>query len=72
MDCLKLSQCLSNVCSCAESGPCAASYERTSSLTLRLSDEGLVGLFSGAVFWNERGAQQPLGTVHFRPASADE
>jgi hypothetical protein len=66
MDCMKLTQCLSHVCTCFENQPCTSSYERGSNLTVRLSDDGLVGLFSGAVFLNERGYQQPLGTVHFR------
>lgn len=38
----------------------------SSNLTIRFSDDGLVGVFNNAVFVNERGFQQPLGTVRFR------
>jgi hypothetical protein len=41
-------------------------------LTLRLSEEGLVGLFDGTDFVNQRGFRQPLGTVHFRREAAAE
>jgi hypothetical protein len=72
IDCQKVSLCASNVCSCPESGPCRYSVERLSKLTVRLSSSGgLVGLFSGAVFVNERGFQQPLGTVRFQRDSAE-
>jgi hypothetical protein len=71
MDCQKVAQCASNSCSCLDDGSaCSYSVERLSALTIRLSDDGLVGLFSGAVFVNERGFQQPLGTVRFRRAAA--
>lgn len=63
-DCQKMALCEVGACYCEEGG-CSYSGDRTE-LTLRLSDGGLVGLFSGAVFVNERGFQQPLGTVHFR------
>jgi hypothetical protein len=71
MDCQKASQCYSGICSCADDGSaCGHSLESFSELTLRFSDDGLVGLFSGAVFVNERGFAQPLGTVRFRRAEA--
>ena len=71
-DCQKVSLCTSQVCECAPGFPCSASSERLSELTIRLSDDGAVGLFSGAVFVNERGFQQPLGTVHFRRAEPSD
>jgi len=47
--------------------PWIHSLDRPSTLLVRFSAEDeLVGLFDGAVFVNERGLQQPLGTVHFR------
>jgi hypothetical protein len=64
-DCLKATQCASAVCTCSGTSPCTPSFNRLTSLTVRFSDDGLVGLFNG-VFLNERGFQQPLGTVHFR------
>lgn len=68
IDCQKLALCSSNVCFC-ETTPeldyCTGQIEQSSVLTLRLSDDGLVGLFSNAVFLNERGFQQPIGTVKF-------
>jgi hypothetical protein len=64
-DCLKASQCSSAVCTCSGDLPCTSSAEQSANLTVRFSDDGLVGLFDG-VFLNERGFQQPLGTVHFR------
>jgi hypothetical protein len=72
IDCHKLALCASQVCSCPEDGsPCWPTGENQSAnLTIRLSDDGLVGVFSGAVFVNERGFQQPLGTVHFRRESS--
>jgi hypothetical protein len=69
MDCGKAAQCSGDVCACEEGYPCTASYDRSSKLTLRFSEGGLVGLFNG-VFRNERGFQQPLGTVHFRRVEA--
>ena len=76
IDCQKMALCASGVCTC-EGGVCSQSYDPTSDLTIRFSDEGeLVGLFSGAVFVNERGFQQPLGTVRFHrlaePTPVDE
>jgi len=56
---------IAGVCECSDEG-CYYSARHSSSLTLRFSDDGLVGLFSNAAFVNERGFQQPLGTVHFR------
>lgn len=71
MDCQKVSLCSSDVCECpADGSACSASIQRIAELTVRFSDDGLVGLFSGAVFVNERGFQQPLGTVRFRRAEA--
>jgi hypothetical protein len=64
-DCQKMVQCEYNTCFC-EADYCTYSPDLSSELMLRLSDDGLVGLFSGAVFVNERGFQQSLGTVHFR------
>jgi hypothetical protein len=69
VDCLKVAQCGGQVCTCPNDGPCWASSDPVSVLSVRLADQGLVGLFSSAVFRNERGFQQPLGTVHFRPAN---
>jgi hypothetical protein len=63
-DCQKMAQCEVGVCYC-DTETCTYSGG-FSSLMLRLSDEGLVGLFENAVFVNERGFQQPLGSVHFR------
>lgn len=66
IDCQKLSMCaLRNLCDCPASGPCQANYGASGQLTLALNAEGLVGVFSGAVFLNERGYQQPLGVVRF-------
>jgi hypothetical protein len=64
-DCQKMALCEVGACFCEEEN-CSYSPAPSGDLTLRLSDEGLVGLFSGGVFLNERGFQQPLGTVHFR------
>jgi hypothetical protein len=69
MDCGKVSQCAAGVCACEEGAPCTASFDRTTNLTVRFSEDGLVGLFSG-VFLNQRGFQQPLGTVHFHRAES--
>lgn len=65
IDCQKASLCGSRVCECPEAGSCTASSVDVSLLTLRLSEDGLVGLFSNAVFLNERGFQQAIGTVRF-------
>jgi hypothetical protein len=70
--CLKRMQCLSRVCSCEAEGPCEWSLEPTSLLTIRLSEDGLVGLFGADDFVNERGFRQPLGTVHFRREAATD
>jgi hypothetical protein len=68
IDCQKLALCSSNVCFC-ETSPeldyCTGQVENGSVLSVRLSDDGLVGLFSNAIFLNERGFQQPIGTVKF-------
>jgi hypothetical protein len=68
MDCLKASQCLSGACQCSGDF-CSSSIERSSMLTIRFSDDGLVALGNG-VFINERGFQQPLGTLRFRRETA--
>lgn len=69
IDCLKASQCLGEVCQC-EGDFCTFSIQRLSGITIRFSENGLVGLGDGT-FVNERGFQQPLGTLHFeREASA--
>ena len=66
-DCQKVAQCEMGTCRCGEGPPCIHSLDRPSTLLVRFSAEDeLVGLFDGAVFVNERGLQQPLGTVHFR------
>jgi len=73
MDCHKAALCASDRCRCPEEGPCRASTENSGQLTLRLSNDGLVGLFTGGVFVNERDYLQPLGTVRFhREAPAVE
>jgi hypothetical protein len=64
-DCLKANQCASAVCSCLDGFPCTFAADQSAQLTVRFSDDGLVGLMNGP-FLNERGFQQPLGTVHFR------
>lgn len=50
--------------------PCSHSIPLPAERIVRLSNDGLVGLFSRAVFLDERGFQQPLGTVHFRRVDA--
>jgi hypothetical protein len=72
MDCHKASLCARHTCTCRDEGPCGASVERPNGLTLRLSNDGLVGLFDDGVFVNERGYLQPLGTVRFRRAAPTE
>ncbi len=72
IDCQKLALCSDRVCYCEVLNGreyCTATPERDSMLTLRLSDEGLVGVFTDAEFVNARGFLQPVGTVHFRPAA---
>jgi len=71
-DCGKVMLCASEVCSCTPGYNCSASINRVASLVLRLSEDGLVGLFLDAVFLNARGFQQPLGTVHFRRVEPSE
>lgn len=70
VDCGKLNLCASEVCTCTPGYPCSYSIQLPAELIVRLSNDGLVGLFSGAVFLNERGFQQPLGAVHFRRVDA--
>jgi hypothetical protein len=65
MDCLKATQCLGGACQCFGDF-CSSSIDRGSTLTIRFSEDGLVALGDGT-FVNERGFQQPLGTIHFRP-----
>lgn len=65
IDCLKLTQCLSEVCECPEDdSACSMAVLRSANLTIRFSNEGVVGLSSG-IFLNERGFQQPIGTIRF-------
>lgn len=64
VDCQKAALCAARVCECFDGG-CSYAAQQSSQLLIRFSDDGLVGLFSNAVFVNERGFQQPLGTVHF-------
>jgi len=66
VDCAKVGLCASQVCTCEPGSQCSHSYNPLTSIVVRRSEDGLVGLFEGAVFINERGFQQPLGTVHFR------
>jgi hypothetical protein len=68
IDCEKLALCGSRVCQCIvvdQVESCSGATELPSELTIRFSDEGLVGLFTKAIFLNERGFPQPLGTVRF-------
>jgi hypothetical protein len=65
IDCQKMSLCANQVCTCTGPGEACRSSYQASSLTLRLSEDGLIGLFSNAVFLNERGFQQPVGVVRF-------
>ena len=69
VDCGKVTLCASQVCACEPDYPdypCSYSLSYPATLVLRRSEEGLVGLFQYGVFVNERGFQQPIGTVHFR------
>jgi hypothetical protein len=72
MNCQKVALCHSAVCDCPEDGSACGvtGLNQSAHLTIRLSDDGVVGLFSGGVFVNERGFQQPLGTVHLRREQA--
>jgi hypothetical protein len=72
MDCQKMSMCYRGLCTCSESGEvCRNAIDWPSFLTVRFSDEdSLVGLFSGGVFVNERGFEQPVGAVRFRRAES--
>jgi hypothetical protein len=63
MDCQKAEQCLSGICQC-ESDHCDVS-PLVSGLTIRFSNDGVVALGDG-VFSNDRGFQQPLGTLRFQ------
>jgi hypothetical protein len=65
MDCQKASLARRQVCTCDVLG-CRWSAERIATLTVGFDGDGLVGIFSGAVFVNERGYQQPLGVVRFQ------
>ncbi|HTV20055.1 MAG TPA: hypothetical protein VMG12_15330 [Polyangiaceae bacterium] len=65
MDCHKAALCASNRCECPDEGPCRSNPEFPARLTLRLSNDGLVGLFDG-LFVNERDYVQQIGTVHFQ------
>ncbi len=59
------STCEGDECQCY-GDTCTHSINRVSQMVLRFSVDGLVGLFSNAVFVNERGFQQLLGTLRFR------
>ena len=65
-DCGRVMLCASEVCTCEPGFQCSYSINHSTSIVVRRSEEGLVGLFQGAVFINERGFQPPLGPVHVR------
>jgi hypothetical protein len=71
IDCLKASQCAISVCTCSADQPCSFSSEQSARLTIRFSSDGVVGLFNG-IFLNERGFEQPLGTVHLHRETPGE
>jgi hypothetical protein len=64
IDCLKASLCLENRCS--DPG----TIGRTGELRLRVTSEGLIGLFNDTSFVNERGYRTQLGTVRFTRVAA--
>jgi hypothetical protein len=70
VDCNKANLCYQQRCACDASSCWAGASDSPSqaSLTLRRTGEGLLGVFDGAVFLNQRGLRAPLGTVRFRPA----
>lgn len=73
VDCHKASLCSRQLCSCPADGslPCGANPARSARLNLIFETaDTLIGVFNGAVFFNERGFQQPLGVVRFQRADS--
>jgi hypothetical protein len=68
VDCNKMFLCKIDVCECTDS---ACAYDAVtrrgtrSKLVVRRDGDTLTGVFSNAVFMNERGLPVPLGTVRF-------
>ncbi|HTV20378.1 MAG TPA: hypothetical protein VMG12_16960 [Polyangiaceae bacterium] len=58
---------LSRFCSCEEDACSEAEPTERARLSLRASDDGLIGAFESARFLNSRGLPGPLGEVRFVP-----
>jgi hypothetical protein len=67
IDCLKASLCLAK--RCVELQPIERRSLRMASLRLRMTADGLVGVFEDAAFVNERGYRTQLGAVRFERAA---
>lgn len=67
IDCLKAALCLAK--RCVELQPIEQRSMRMASLRLRMTADGLVGVFERAAFVNERGYRTQLGAVRFERAA---